>query len=245
MSASGPAAPEEPATGHAATLRRGILTRLVQLLVEFAFLGAVLFASAGTFAWPNAWAFLGLSLLMVIANGAYVLPRNPEVIVERGRRHAGTRTFDTVVTAVYMVFYLALFVVAGLDARRLDWAPLAAGWAVLGAVLLCVADVPVAGAMAVNPNLERTVRIQVERGHRVATTGPYRYVRHPMYVAMLVQLPATALLLGSAWALVPACCAALALVVRTALEDRTLLDDLPGYREYARRTRYRLVPGLW
>jgi protein-S-isoprenylcysteine O-methyltransferase Ste14 len=146
---------------------------------------------------------------------------------------------------VYTLFYLALFVVAGLDAGRLHRTALGAGWAVVGAMVMAMATVPVAGAMAVNRNLEQTVRIQSERGHDVATTGPYRFVRHPMYLAMLVQLPATALLLGSVWAMIPAAGAAAALVVRTALEDRTLSRDLPGYQDYARHTRYRLVPGIW
>jgi protein-S-isoprenylcysteine O-methyltransferase Ste14 len=218
---------------------------MLGLLVEFTLFGVILFTAAGTFRWANGWAFLGVSLVVVLANGAYVLPRNPEVIAERGRRHTGTRSFDPIVMSVYTLCYLALFVVAGLDAGRLHWAPLDAWWAVVGALLLAVATVPVAGAMAVNRNLEQTVRIQTERGHDVVTTGPYRFVRHPMYLAMLVQLPATALLLGSAWALIPAAGAALALVVRTALEDRTLIQDLPGYQDYARRTRYRLVPRIW
>ena len=99
--------------------------------------------------------------------------------------------------------------------------------------------------MAVNRNLEPTVRSQTDRGHTVATTGPYRIVRHPMYAASLVTLPATALLLGSAWALAPAVAAMVVVVVRTALEDRLLREKLPGYEAYALRTRYRLVPGLW
>ncbi|MFZ0161729.1 MAG: isoprenylcysteine carboxylmethyltransferase family protein [Kineosporiaceae bacterium] len=218
---------------------------MLELLVEFALFGVVLFIAAGTIRWVNGWAFLVVSLTVVLANAVYVLPRNPEVIVERGRRHTGTRSFDTVVMSGYTLLYVALFVVAGLDAGRLHWAPLGGGWAVLGALLMVVATVPVAGAMAVNRNLEQTVRIQSERGHDVVSTGPYRFVRHPMYLAMLVQLPATALLLGSAWALIPAAGAAVALVVRTALEDRTLNQDLPGYQDYARHTRYRLVPGVW
>lgn len=226
-------------------LPRGILIRLGQLLLQFALFAVILFTAAGTVAWVNGWAFVALSILLVLGNAAYVLPRNPEVIVERGRRHQGTPAFDTVVMVGYTMCYLALFVIAGLDAQRLRWAPLGLDAAVLGGLLLCIADVPVAGAMAANRNLERTVRIQSERGHEVARTGPYRYVRHPMYLAMLIQLPATALLLGSAWALVPAAGAAVALVVRTALEDRTLHRDLPGYPAYARQTRYRLMPGIW
>jgi protein-S-isoprenylcysteine O-methyltransferase Ste14 len=226
-------------------LRRGVAIRLVELVVEFALFGVVLFVAAGTIMWANGWAFLGVSLLVVLANAVYVLPRNPEVIVERGRRHTGTKSFDTIVMSVYTLFYVALLVVAGLDAGRLHWAPVGGGWAVLGALLMVVATVPVAGAMAVNRNLEQTVRIQSERGHDVVTTGPYQFIRHPMYLAMLVQLPATALLLGSAWAMIPAAGAAVALVVRTGLEDRTLNRDLPGYQDYARQTRYRLIPGIW
>jgi protein-S-isoprenylcysteine O-methyltransferase Ste14 len=97
----------------------------------------------------------------------------------------------------------------------------------------------------VNRNLEQTVRIQNDRGHRVATEGPYRWVRHPMYLGMVLALPGSVLLLGSAWAFVPAAVALAALVARTALEDRTLRRDLEGYSEYSKRTPYRLIPGLW
>lgn len=238
-----------PGHGHPAAhgrdLLRGVLNRLSAILLEFTLFGVILFASAGTIAWLNGWSFLGLSILIVMANAAYLLPRNPEVIVERGRRHTGTRTFDSVIMSVYTAFYLALLVLAGLDAQRWDWAPLGWGWAVAGGAAMCVGAIPMAGAMGANRNLETSVRIQSDRGHEVATGGPYRFVRHPMYVGMLIQLPGMALLLGSAWALVPAFGAAVCMVVRTALEDRTLRRDLPGYREYAERTRYRLVPGVW
>jgi hypothetical protein len=119
--------------------------------------GLVLFVAAGTIMWANGWAFLGVSLLVVLANAVYVLPRNPEIIVERGRRHKGSRPFDTIVMSVYALFHLALFAVAGLDAGRLHWAPLGVGWAVLGALLMVVvvvATVPFT-AMAVDRNLER------------------------------------------------------------------------------------------
>lgn len=238
------AIPRGSAPVGAPSLRRRIVNRLAQIMVQYLLFGILLLASAGTRSWWNAWLFLVLAVVVVMANAAYVLPRNPEVIAERGRRHSGTRTFDTIVLTGYTLCYLALFVVAGLD-ERWSWAQLAWGWALVGAVVLCAADVPVAGAMAVNRNLEPTVRIQSDRGHEVATGGPYRIVRHPMYLAMLLQLPATALILGSAWALVPAGAAAVAIVVRTALEDRALRRDLTGYSQYAEHTRYRLVPGVW
>ena len=100
-------------------------------------------------------------------------------------------------------------------------------------------------AMLANPFFEKTVRIQEERGHHVATGGPYRFVRHPGYVAFILMGFALPLGVGSAWALVPAGLNAALIVARTALEDRTLRRELPGYAEYAQRTRYRLLPGVW
>ena len=226
-------------------LRRGVLRRFVQLLVQRILEGAVLFGVAGTVRWTGAWLYLGINALLIAANGAYLLPRNPEVIVERGKRHEGTKAFDKVVFVFAMLFYVAQLVVAALDAARFHWAPLAPWWAGVGFALMALGMIPVAGAMAVNRNLEPTVRIQTERGHEVATTGPYRWVRHPMYAGMLLSYPGAALVLGSAWALVPAALASATLVVRTALEDRTLLRELPGYEAYAKKTRHRLVPGIW
>jgi protein-S-isoprenylcysteine O-methyltransferase Ste14 len=100
-------------------------------------------------------------------------------------------------------------------------------------------------AMAANPFLESTVRIQKDRSHVVVTAGPYRIVRHPMYVGALVMFAAWPLLLGSAWSFVPLAAMVPALVVRTALEDRMLQRELAGFADYAQRTRYRLLPGVW
>lgn len=225
-------------------LRRGILRRLAQLVIQRLVEGLILFGCAGSVRWLGGWLYLGANVVLIAANAIYLLPRNPEVIVERGKTHEGTRTFEWVVLPLYAGGYVALLAVAGLDAR-LAWSPLAPAWAAVGFALMAAGMVPVVGAMAVNRNLEQTVRIQADRGHRVATTGPYRWVRHPMYMGMLLALPGSVLVLGSAWAFVPAGVALAALVVRTALEDRTLRRDLPGYKDYSERTRYRLIPGVW
>jgi protein-S-isoprenylcysteine O-methyltransferase Ste14 len=100
-------------------------------------------------------------------------------------------------------------------------------------------------AMGANAFFSEAVRIQEERGHTVVTDGPYRYVRHPGYVGAILALFATPLLLGSLWALIPAGLATIGYVVRTALEDKTLQEELDGYTEYAQQTRYRLLPGVW
>jgi protein-S-isoprenylcysteine O-methyltransferase Ste14 len=225
-------------------LRRGVLRRFAQLLVQRVVEGLVLFLCAGTVRWLGGWLYTGASVLLLAANAIYLLPRNPEIVVERGKRHEGTRGFDKVVLVFYTLSYLAVLVVAGLDAR-FAWAPLSPWWAAPGFALMALGMIPVAGAMAVNRNLEPTVRIQTDRGHAVATTGPYRWVRHPMYAGMLLSFPGGTLVLGSSWAFVPTALALAFLVVRTAFEDRMLREELPGYREYAQETRYRLVPGLW
>lgn len=225
-------------------LRRGVLRRAAQLAAQRLIEGAILFTCAGTVRWLPGWLYLGASVVLVIANGVYLLPRNPEVIVERGKTHEGTRGFEWVVLPVYTAGYVGILVVSGLDGR-FGWSSLGLLWAAVGLALMAVGMVPVAGAMAVNRNLEQTVRIQNDRGHRVATEGPYRWVRHPMYLGMVLALPGSVLLLGSAWAFVPAAVALAALVARTALEDRTLRRDLEGYSEYSKRTPYRLIPGLW
>ncbi len=114
-----------------------------------------------------------------------------------------------------------------------------------GLVLMAAGMIPVAGAAAHNRNLEPTVRIQADRGHQVATTGPYRFVRHPMYAGMILSLAGMPLVLGSAWSVVPTLGQIVCIVVRTALEDATLRRDLPGYAEYAARTPCRLLPHVW
>ena len=99
--------------------------------------------------------------------------------------------------------------------------------------------------MVVNPFFEKTVRIQTDRGHRVIDRGPYAYVRHPGYLGFVGWILAAPLLLLSAWAVVPSFLAVLGIVIRTALEDRTLKLELPGYTDYAARVHYRLIPRLW
>jgi protein-S-isoprenylcysteine O-methyltransferase Ste14 len=222
-----------------------IRRRLVQLVGQVVLFGLLLFVAAGTLNWWNAWLYLGLFVVLAAANGVYLLHRNPEVVAERGRTHQGTKQFDRILMSLYSLCYLLLCVVAGLDRGHLHWAELSWTWALLGAVLMVASMVPVAAAMGVNRSLETTVRIQLERDHQVVSSGPYRIVRHPMYVGMLMQVPATALVLGSSLAMLPALVCVVLVVVRTALEDRMLQAELPGYADFALVTRFRLIPGLW
>jgi protein-S-isoprenylcysteine O-methyltransferase Ste14 len=153
----------------------------------------------------------------------------------------GTKGWDRVLFYLLQALLLAIFPVAGLD----HWSAAPLWVIVLGYVLFTVGMAGTAWVMGVNKFAEMSVRIQTERGHQVVDTGPYAFVRHPFYVATFPLLGGMPLALGSYWALIPAAVAGIALVVRTVLEDQVLQNELPGYKEYAGRVRYRLIPGVW
>ncbi len=232
--------------GGSVSLPRPALKRILAVLASVVVWSAALFVSAGRWDWTRGWIYFGVSLLSVGVNTVAMLRKNPGLIAARGNLHRKEiRTFDKVFMALYVPTSLALPVVAGLDAVRFAWTPLP--WETLypGVLVLLLGVAPVAWAVASNPFLEVTVRIQTDRGHRVVSTGPYRFVRHPMYLGASLGFIGAPLVLGSLWAFVPAGLAVVVFVLRTILEDRTLRRELPGYEEYAQHTRYRLLPGVW
>lgn len=210
--------------------------------------GVPLFIGAGTFAWNWAWLFTGLTLIGWVVL-SFVLARvNPELLNERGKRAkhlTGTKRWDWIIMTIYSVLLVATPLVAGLDYRYGWSSPTADGIKVIGIVVLVVSFVPLTWSMAVNRFFEPTVRIQMNREHQVITTGPYRYVRHPGYVGVILQFVTLPLSLGTLTAWLPALLGATLYMLRTELEDRTLQAELPGYADYAQRTRYRLLPGVW
>jgi protein-S-isoprenylcysteine O-methyltransferase Ste14 len=143
----------------------------------------------------------------------------------------------------YSTVFMAL--AAGLQRRFSAPPSISAAVLILALIAAFLGTVFTLWAMVANPFFSGIVRIQKERGHTVASAGPYRYIRHPGYVGMLAFTLATPFILGSWWALVLALFTAAITVARTALEDRTLQRELEGYAEYARQVRYRLVPGVW
>jgi protein-S-isoprenylcysteine O-methyltransferase Ste14 len=226
-------------------LERSGINRIIQVFVTVLVMGAVLFLSAGRLDWAAAWVFLGLYVLAILTLGVWAMRKNPDVINERGRIAKNTKAWDKVLMTIYTLMLLVLLVVAGLDAGRFGWSAMLVAVQVIGFVGSGLAVALTYWAMSTNPFLSTMVRIQDDRGHRVVTSGPYRYVRHPMYAGTLVLWPCIPLALGSWWALIPGAVIAVIFVIRTALEDRTLQAELPGYAEYARHVRYRLVPGVW
>jgi protein-S-isoprenylcysteine O-methyltransferase Ste14 len=219
--------------------------RLVQVMGTLLLFVGLYFLSAGRLDLLWGWVYLALSLASLAIGGLYVLRHNPQVINERGRPAESQKGWDKAIVAATIPFYLGMYIVAGLDAR-FGWTESMPLWLhLLGSLLTLLSAELTYSAMAHNPFLAQVVQISQQRGHQVATQGPYRWVRHPMYDALVIGWPGLALLLGSWWALIPAGLAAALIVARTALEDRTLLAELPGYPEYAARVRWRILPGVW
>lgn len=207
--------------------------------------GGLLFGAAGTLSWLRGWVQLCLWLLTAVANLTILLRVNPAVIEARLNNKPSTERFDRVIVPLLLAGTVAIPVLAGLDALRYAWSapPLWTLW--LGLVLHAGGDAIMVWAMAVNPYLEGTVRIQRERGHHVITTGPFALVRHPMYTGVILLVAGTPLVLGSWWAFVPVGLLTVGVIIRSFFEENLLRRELPGYEEYTRRTRCRLLPGVW
>jgi len=226
---------------------RGVMGWLVGEIVGVLFVGVTLLWPAGSLTWVWGWALVGVYAAWVAINAIVLIPRDPDLLIERAsRRREGLKSWDVVIMSIVGVLTIAKYVVAGFDFRH-TWTTLHIPLAVRAACLLLAILAYSLGnwAMASNAFFSKIVRIQEDRGHTVATGGPYKYVRHPGYVGTFLFELATPIMLGSLWALIPGGISALLFIVRTALEDRDLMNELDGYREYAARVRYRLFPGIW
>jgi protein-S-isoprenylcysteine O-methyltransferase Ste14 len=222
-----------------------ILKRIIQLLILVLVQAVCLFASAGTLRWPAAWWYLGLYLALLGIGAAILLPARPEVVAERSRGAQGAKPWDKWITRLIGIPTLGVLIVAGLD-QRFSWTTPLPIWVWLLGVAAFIAGYGlVLWAMASNPFFSQVVRIQSERGHVAMTGGPYHIVRHPGYLGMTTSMLGAVLLLGSAWGLIGFVLYLALILTRTALEDRTLRAELPGYSEFALQTKYRLIPGIW
>lgn len=226
-------------------LTSAIVRRLIQLLVFILIQAAILFLTSGRLDWVMAWVYLGVYVGLIVVNAIVILPRNPDLIAERGQIKENAKGWDKTISALYAVCSLGILVVAGLD-QRFSWSsPLNLTVELIALALYILGFALASWAMASNRFFSNVVRIQTDRGHTVATGGPYQFVRHPGYVGGIASGLGTALMLGSLWTLIPTGLMIGLVIVRTALEDRALQNELDGYKEYAGRVRYRLLPGVW
>ncbi|MBU1661071.1 MAG: isoprenylcysteine carboxylmethyltransferase family protein [Chloroflexi bacterium] len=208
----------------------------------------VLFISAGTWQWEWAWVYSGMTIILTVVSRVLMFRMNPGLAQERAsyRDAQGVKPWDRVLGVVAFLYgNLAILIVAGLD-KRFGWPPEISLTVPLVALVIALLGFFLGTwALLVNRFFSAVVRIQTDRGHTVCTTGPYRFVRHPGYAGGILFCLATPFILETVWALVPAVLMAALMIVRTALEDKTLQAELDGYRKYARKVRYRLLPGVW
>jgi protein-S-isoprenylcysteine O-methyltransferase Ste14 len=236
---------ETPSIEKQSNLASGIAARAGQILVMFIVMGLELFLGSGRLNWVWAWVFLGIGLLSLSINAVFMLRSSPETVAERGRPKE-MKDWDKLVGGAWLIGqYVLMPFLAALDIRFGWTRELATLWHVLGAVVYALSLGLTGWAMITNAYFSTAVRIQADRGQQVCTTGPYHYVRHPGYVGFFFQALSVPILLGSLWALLFAIPVGVLMVIRTAIEDRMLQEELAGYREYARELKYRLLPGVW
>jgi protein-S-isoprenylcysteine O-methyltransferase Ste14 len=208
-------------------------------------MGVALFWSAGTFNWWPAWAALAVMALWSAGTAAVILLRNPDLLAERLGPRKGAKSWDLAIMGSLGMIQLARYIVAGLD-HRYGWSGEFPVMAQIGALIAGgLGYALMVWSTSVNTFFSQIVRIQTEKDHKVVTSGPYRYVRHPGYFGAIVFELTVGILLGSWWVFGISLIGAALLVLRTNLEDRTLQKELPGYTEYTHKVRYRLAPGIW
>jgi protein-S-isoprenylcysteine O-methyltransferase Ste14 len=207
---------------------------------------STLFLGAGTLHWMRGWVFAVVYCGSIVTVVLAVHHWNPDLMVARLKmRHKDTKAFDKVFLFIHFLLTGVMPGVAGLDTVRFHWTSMPVWIEAPAIILFLLAMALIAWTLKENPWAVHTVRIQQDRGQRVACSGPYRVVRHPMYVGALAMYPAMAGMLGSMLALTIAGLIMIAFVWRTAREDQTLRGELPGYEAYATKTKYRLAPGIW
>lgn len=197
--------------------------------------------------WWEAWVYAIVSILGFVISRVLAARRNPDLIAERAgfMDHEDTKSWDKRLSPLVGLGGALIPLTAGVEAR-FDASSGFSLAAEIAALLIILAGYVLGSyALIENRYFSGTVRIQYDRGHQVISSGPYRWMRHPGYAGALMTYLATPIFLDSVWALLPAVFLTIVLMIRTSLEDRTLQEELPGYREYAGQVHYRLVPRVW
>jgi protein-S-isoprenylcysteine O-methyltransferase Ste14 len=220
----------------------------IRLVVAYLLIPVILLICGGDLGWWQAWFYSLLIVAAGIGGRIWAEQRHPGLMAERQNIEnvKNAKSWDKVLAPLMAVSVgFPMVIVAGLD-HRYNWSPEFPLWLiVIGFILISFGYAFATWALAENKFFSSVVRIQTERGHVVCDSGPYRFVRHPGYAGNIPPLLGIVLALGSVWTLIPAVVALIIAVIRTALEDQTLQEELSGYRDYARRVRYRLIPGIY
>lgn len=220
----------------------------LSFIIYLAILPTILFLSAGTINWVMGWIYSGLILAVSLISRILVYKKDPSLLIERGKfiQGEGIQSWDRfLLIIVSIIFPIICLVTSGLD-YRFEWSPAISQFLqYLSVGIILILSIVGTWAMVENPYFSASVRIQQDRGQVVISTGPYQFVRHPGYSSSVVSYLVFPIVLGTLWTLIPAVLTIGLIILRTALEDQMLQEDLPGYKEYASQVRFRLIPGLW
>jgi protein-S-isoprenylcysteine O-methyltransferase Ste14 len=220
----------------------------IGVVVVYLLIPLLLLVCGGDISWWQAWVYSLLIVAAGVGGRIWAEQRHPGLMAERQdiRHTQNAKAWDKVLAPLMALSIgFPLVIVAGLD-HRFGWSPAFPVWLnVLGLILIALGYGFAVWALVENRFFYSVVCIQMDRGHEVCDSGPYRIVRHPGYAGNILPLPGIVLALSSVWTIIPAVAALIIAIIRTALEDRTLQEELPGYRDYAQQVRYRLIPGVY
>jgi len=220
------------------SLEKKVIMRFAMVLP---FLGLMFFLPAWTFNYWQAWLYMLILFIPMSILVRYLYKHDPELLERRMRIKERQNTQKLIIAASFL-FFLPAFIIPGFDVRF--------GWSNVPLIMVIIADVVVLFgylmfAFVLKTNSYASRVVEVEKGQKVITTGPYAIVRHPMYLAVLILYAFSPLALGSYWAMVPLVLLIILLVARIKGEEKELLENLEGYKEYVMKTKYHLVPGIW
>jgi protein-S-isoprenylcysteine O-methyltransferase Ste14 len=218
----------------------------IRFVAGIVVMSAAFFGSAGTLAWPEAWLYMILQYSFSTILAIWLKKHNPDLLKDRMAFLKPTaKVWDKVILLISTIVFVPFLILPGLDAVRFQWSSIPPLIKMVGFIGIILSLILVFWVMRENTYLSRIVEIQKERGHRVITTGPYQYVRHPMYFGVIVLFFSIPVALGSLWSLIPSAVLTLLILIRTYLEDKTLREELEGYKSYAEKVRYKIIPGIW
>jgi protein-S-isoprenylcysteine O-methyltransferase Ste14 len=224
--------------------RRLLVGQIIFLFMVFAL---ALFLPAGTIVWPAAWVFLVLFFGFVVALTLWLFRHNPALLTERmrGNIQSGQKAWDKLFQILVNIAFFVWLIVMPLDAMRFHWSQVPFWLQLVGAVMLLYSFYLFFLTFRENSYLSPVVRIQKERGQSVVSTGPYHYVRHPMYAGAALFLLGTPLLLGSLYGILIGLLLVVMIAIRAVMEERMLREELSGYDAYMHEVKYRLIPYVW
>ena len=220
---------------------------IVQLLIVIVVFPLVPMIISGVWNWWEAWVYALLHILGFVASRVLASRRHPDILEERSRSMGlqDAKSWDKKLAPLMALGPLLTLIVIGFDKQQGWTTPFAFNAKIASLIVMVLGYVFGTWALVENKFFSGVVRIQTDRGHHVVSTGPYRIMRHPGYAGALWMYLATPILLDSLWAFIPTILLVGVTFIRTSLEDRTLQEELPGYKEFTNQTRYRLIPGIW